>query len=142
MKENDRNTTTATRTSSIIKHIMTRMTRQRHRNRPVRGNRSSWVTTCALISILVGFAVYNIRYFARRKARLAELGQLPYQLQQFQHVRKGAHWITESTQPFVSFSVVCVLSISVVALSLITFSFLYKQQTNRTKIRRHNRLII
>jgi hypothetical protein len=96
MKEKDHNTPTT------ILNIMTRMKRKR---RPLGSNRnSSWMTSFALISLLVGFAVYNIRYFVKRKARLAALGQLPEQQQREQqahHIRKGLlPWITESTQPF------------------------------------------
>jgi hypothetical protein len=56
------------------------------------------------MSLLVGFAVYNIRYFAKRKARLKELGQLPYQQQEKQqeHFLKRVKWVTDSAQPFVS----------------------------------------
>jgi hypothetical protein len=100
MKENERNT------STTIQNIMTRIQRQR-RPGGIQSNRnSSWMTSCALISIVVGFAVYNIRYFVKRKARLAALGQLPEQQQQQQqqqqqhNIRKGLPWITESTQPF------------------------------------------
>ncbi len=103
MKENDHST------STTIQNIMTRIQRQRrqnHNHRPGGGNGTSWLTSCALMSLLVGFAVYNIRYFAKRKARLKEMGQLPYQQQEQQqqqeHFLKRTKWVTEFAQPFVS----------------------------------------
>jgi hypothetical protein len=106
MKEKGHNTS-----SSTVQNIMTRIQRRRPHNGHHRpgGSRSSWLTTCALMSLVVGFAVYNIRYFNKRKARLKELGQLPYQQQELQlrqqsqsHNLKRVKWVTESAQPFVS----------------------------------------
>jgi hypothetical protein len=67
-------------------------------------HRNAWLIQCTLVTLIVCFVVFNVRYAAERKARLREMGKLPQQ-QQLRSSRSSSktvsgQWITDTAQPF------------------------------------------